>query len=180
MSYPSFSVGEVLTAADMNAVGLWLVKTQTITTTAPLPTAVTVSDVFSSTYANYRIVYNGITTSGTNSLNLTLNGSTGSTYNDGGSYIAVGAAAVVVESAASRANIRVGIVEASQTLSGWFDIFGPNISGRTWVNGGSMTAGYFNWRQGVDTNSASHVSFTLTAAAGTLSGGTIRVYGYRN
>ena len=56
MTYPSFTSGEVLTAADMNAVGLWLVKTQTVGTAVA---SVTVTDAFSSTYDNYRIIYTG-------------------------------------------------------------------------------------------------------------------------
>jgi hypothetical protein len=34
MTFPSFSVGEVLTASDMNAVGLWLLETKTVTASA--------------------------------------------------------------------------------------------------------------------------------------------------
>ncbi len=49
MTYPSFSAGDILTAADMNAVGLWLVKTQTVGTAVA---SVTVTDAFSSTYDN--------------------------------------------------------------------------------------------------------------------------------
>lgn len=173
---PDFSPGQVLTAAHMDAVGLWLVKTQTIGTSVA---SVTVSNVFSSTYANYRIVYENVATTGLNALNLTFNASTGSTYNDAGNFIVSGGGQTI-EATASRTSIRIGIVEASVSISGWFDCLAPNINGRTWVNGGSMGSLYFNWRQGVDTNTAQHTDFTLTPAAGTLTGGTIRVYGYRD
>ena len=46
---PTFSSGSVLTAAQMNAVGLWLVKTQTVGTAV---SSVSVTDVFSSNYDN--------------------------------------------------------------------------------------------------------------------------------
>jgi hypothetical protein len=177
MTFPSFTTGEVLTAADMNAVGMWLVKTQTVGSAV---TSVTVTSAFSSTYDNYRIVYDRVATSGTNSLNLTFGGSAGSTYNDAGYYIGIGTATITTETTLNRASIRIGIVETSSSISGWIDVFAPNISGRTWVNGGSMAPNFANWRQGVDTNTASHTAFTLTAAAGNMTGGTIRVYGYRN
>ena len=53
MAFP-YSSGDVLTAADLNASsGLVLVKTQTIGTSV---TSVTVSDAFSSTFDNYKII----------------------------------------------------------------------------------------------------------------------------
>jgi hypothetical protein len=48
---PDFSVGQVLTAAQMNAVGLWHLKTVTLSTVTN-----NVSDVFSSDYRAYRVV----------------------------------------------------------------------------------------------------------------------------
>jgi hypothetical protein len=181
MAVKTFTTGEVLTAADTNTYlnngGLvWISST----TVGSAVASVTISNCFSSTYDNYRIVYNGIQTSGTNAIGLTLNGSAGSTYNDAGFYIATGTATIVTETLAATVRIRIGICEAGPTtLAGWFDCFGPNVSGRTWANGGSMTPNYSNWRQGTDTNTASHVSFTLTPLAGTFTGGTITVYGYR-
>lgn len=186
---PVFSAGAVLTAAQMNAVGLWEVTPSGVTngtlsgatvTVGSSVSSVTISGVWSSEFQNYRVVYQGIATSATNSLELTFGGSTGSTYNDGGFYVAVGGAALTTESQASRANIRIGIVSAGQSISGWFDVFAPNVNGSTWVNGGSMAASYYNWRQGVDTNTAQHTSFKLAATTGNMTGGTIRVYGYRN
>jgi len=59
MSFPSFASGEVLTAADMNAVGLWLVKTQTVGTGVP---SVVVTDAFSANYDNYLVTISGIKT----------------------------------------------------------------------------------------------------------------------
>jgi len=49
MTYPSFSAGEVLRAADMNAVGMWLVGSTTVTA----QTTGVVDGCFSSQYRNY-------------------------------------------------------------------------------------------------------------------------------
>jgi hypothetical protein len=54
---PVFTSGAVLTAAQMNNVGLWLVSSGTITAT----TAGNFDDVFTSDYANYRITVNATT-----------------------------------------------------------------------------------------------------------------------
>ena len=56
MTYPTFNSGDVLTAAEMNAVGLWLVKTQTIGTAV---SSVTVTGAFSTDYDAYQIVVTG-------------------------------------------------------------------------------------------------------------------------
>jgi hypothetical protein len=74
MSYPSFSVGEVLTAADMNAVGLWKVASGTLSLTT---TATNVTGVFSSTYTNYRVLINITARSTTNRIDMKyINGTT--------------------------------------------------------------------------------------------------------
>lgn len=56
---PDFSVGQVLTAAQMNAVGLWLISSGTSSGT----TAYNYDGVFTSDYENYRIVLSAIETS---------------------------------------------------------------------------------------------------------------------
>lgn len=60
MSYPSFTTGEILTAADMNAVGLWQVSTGSFTNAASF-------DVigFTSTYQNFRLLLTVGRTTGT-------------------------------------------------------------------------------------------------------------------
>ena len=53
MTYPVFATGDVLNASDMNAVGLWLVKTQTIGSGVG---SVAVTGAFSADYDNYKII----------------------------------------------------------------------------------------------------------------------------
>lgn len=52
MGFPSFASGDVLTATDMNAVGLWKVNAVSGTNVAALQW----DNIFSSTYNSYRIV----------------------------------------------------------------------------------------------------------------------------
>jgi hypothetical protein len=78
---PDFTAGQVLTAAQMNQIGLWLVKTQTIGTAV---SSVTVTGAFTADYHSYLIRVIGGTASTSLTLNLTL-GSTVTGYYYGGS-----------------------------------------------------------------------------------------------
>ena len=73
MGYPDFAPGDVLTAADMDAVGLWLVKTQTVGTGV---SSVTVTGAFSSTYDNYFVTYTGGTGSTQTPLRIQMGSTT--------------------------------------------------------------------------------------------------------
>jgi hypothetical protein len=58
MTYPSFSAGEVLRAADMNAVGMWKVASTTFN-----GAGFSINNCFTSDFLNYRVVISGICTS---------------------------------------------------------------------------------------------------------------------
>ena len=73
MTLPSFSVGEDLTAADMNAVGLWKVTSGTITNT----TQERIQGCFTTNYVNYLVTLN--VTAGTNNTELFAQLMTGNT-----------------------------------------------------------------------------------------------------
>ena len=65
MAFP-YSSGDVLTAADLNASsGLVFIKSQTIGSGV---SSVTVTNVFSSTFENYKVVTTGIAASGSATL----------------------------------------------------------------------------------------------------------------
>jgi hypothetical protein len=177
MSFPSFASGEVLTAADMNAVGLWLVKTQTIGTGVA---SVTVTGAFSTDYDNYRVIYQMGDSSATAELRLTFNNSTGTTYSHGGVYVQYGSITVFGETANNvNTGIRVGNTNVDLS-SCVFDIFSPFLTTPTHVTSNHADATFWSVRGGRDSNVASQTAFTLTPGGGTLTGGTIRVYGYRN
>ena len=53
MTYPDFSSGEVLTSSDMDRIGLWKIATQSWSAA----TQVDFLNVFSSSFTNYRIVF---------------------------------------------------------------------------------------------------------------------------
>ena len=174
MAYPVFASGDVLNASDMNAVGLWLVKSQTVGSGV---SSVTVTGAFSSTYDNYKIILAGGVMDATRDISLQL-GSTVTGYYGCLNY---------------------GVYNANTPLSiGWnnqtkhvyagsgdstyaavdMDVLSPNLARPTLMNGafqGTLSMGYCI---GKETSTTQHTAFTFTFS-GTMTGGTISVYGYR-
>jgi len=179
MTYPSFATGEVLTSAAMNAVGLWLVKTQTIGNGV---SSVPITSAFSGDYNNYKIVISGTVVSGsTNSIYMTINGSTGSTYSANGIYMLPSSATVNgLNQNQQTTGFWLGI--SGGTFSATFDIMNPFLAKATNVVGQSAASGgsaYYNTFMGADSNAASSTGFTIVQQTTNLTGGIISVYGYQ-
>ena len=111
-------------------------------------------------------------------MQFTLNNSAGSTYATVGTNMDYGTATVYPIGTAAGANLRVG--ETSTTQNGTIiDVFQPFLATATFTNAcwnGSAHAGWYNGR---DTNAASQTGFRIALNTGTMTGGTITVYGYR-
>jgi hypothetical protein len=179
---PDFSSGAVLTAAQMNSVGLWLIKTQAVGNVA-VP-SVTVTDAFSADFDNYKIVISGgAGSTGGATLNMTL-GATVTGYQFGG--IAMRFASASVDSLSSLGITsswsRVGIANGN-SMNGEIELFSPNLAKRTHYNGQyvqNVSNGNAVVSGGFLDDATQYTAFTLTPASGTITGGTIRVYGMRN
>lgn len=178
---PDFTTGQVLTAAQMNAVGLWFIKEQTIGSAVA---NVTVTDAFSADYENYRIIVNGGSASAGADLRFQLGASTTGYY--GGvfyhPYSTAGPTAVNGVGISNGSYVTCGAVGANG-ISTIIDITSPYLAART---GLSMpfpnlnTTGAATYASGFHNVAISYTDFKLTAASGTMTGGTIRVYGYRD
>lgn len=180
MAYPTFNSGDVLAATDMNAVGLWLIKTQTVGTAV---SSVEVTSAFSSTYQSYKIIYAGGTGSASGEgLKIKLGAST-TAYYSGATYAiySSGANGNVVNNNAFGEWRWVGSVDATFGAVMNIDVHNPFDSSRYTTFGGPfMVTDVAGSTGGVHKVNASYSSFTLSPQSGTLTGGTIRVYGYRN
>jgi hypothetical protein len=180
MPVPDFSPGEVLTAAAMDSIGLWLVKTQTIGASVP---SVTVSDVFSADFDNYKIIVSGGVGSTAGALlNMTLGATvTGYYWSGGVSLMASDSLTPVrLQNAASWSRV---VVANLSNITGEIELFCPNLAKRTHYNARyvqNVTDGNVVFSGGYVDNATQYTGFTLTATSGTITGGTIRVYGYRN
>jgi len=177
MSFPVFASGDVLNASDMNAVGLWLVKSQAVGSGV---TSVTVTGAFSADYDNYFIQYNGATTASGQCLQFKL-GSTTTGYYGNLIYAnyASGAPASVGDNNNSIFTHVSGGDGTSTSLNLWVN--NPFNSARTYIFATSYedTANAGNYR-GYLRDTTSYTAFTLNVASGNITGGTVRVYGYRN
>jgi hypothetical protein len=186
---PTFSAGEILTSAVMDDVsllgnyqGLFHIKTQAVGNVA-VP-SVTVTNVFSSDFDNYKIVISGGSGStGGATLNMTL-GATTTGYQFGA--IAMKFATASLDSLSSLGITsswsRAGIAN-SLSMNGEIELFSPNLAKRTHYNGQyvqTVSNGNAVVSGGFLDDSTQYTAFTLTPASGTITGGIIRVYGYRN
>jgi hypothetical protein len=157
--------------------GLVLVKRQTIGTGV---TSVTVTSAFSSLYDNYLItVSGGANNIAGSALNLKL-GATVTGYYYSLSYSTYNA------TPAATGGSNVGnwdYVGAGQTngLNAVIELNSPFLSKGTSVRASISNGTFYAGNQaGYLNNSTSYTSFILATAVGTMTGGTIRVYGMRN
>jgi hypothetical protein len=174
---PDFSVGQVLTAANMNAVGLWLVKTVTVGSGVA---SVPVANAFSADYENYRIIYTNGASSTIGSLNLSL-GATTTNYFNATTYtiFASGGVSSTSNNGVTGAFVYAGAMDATNGTFLTVDVFSPFLSRPTGYGGSFIVTDVSGHSGGLQKSNTSFTDFTITPSAGTLTGGTIYVYGYR-
>lgn len=177
---PDFVAGQVLTAAQMNAVGLWLVKKETIGTAV---TSVAVSGAFSADYDNYLVLVSGGVASTTNTLNLTLGATASGYYYSGIKLASYAAASITGDNAQNTTSFPGAGQGTTASLNGRFELFQPFATKNTHILYGTAAStgtGQFHLRGGYLADTTSYTAFTLTTSTGTMTGGTVYVYGYRD
>ena len=179
---PDFSSGAVLTAAQMSSVGCWLVKTQTVGTAVA---NVLVTSAFTSDYENYRITYTGGVQSATSYLSMQFGigaTMTATGYSGGTGWMNVGAASwnITVDNSAGSANYVGGGGTAYSQLD--LTVNQPQLAKQTFIFGQQQLRdfGRFGFCSYVQDSNTQFTSFRITPLSGTMTGGTIRVYGMRN
>jgi hypothetical protein len=176
MPVPFFSPGEVLTAAAMDSIGLWLVKSQAVGTGV---SSVTLTNCFSADYDAYEIVISNVDgSSGTSALVLQLvdSGGTPATTN----YKSTGFFMTYTSTTVNGINQTTWECSLSATnFGGKVSIFNPFLAVASYFNNTSNDDTYIRVYGGTHTTASSYVSLKLAPNAGTITGGTIRVYGYR-
>ena len=189
MPLTTYTAGEVLTAASLNANlsfaasspagGLTLIKTQTIGNAV---TSVAVTGAFSATYDYYKIIITGGAGSSSNSLELNL-GATFTGYYSGMVGATYAAAASSNSNDNNAANWQfMGHVNANGIIAN-VDIGMPFLNKNTTMfsaYGRLVTTGQSLFSAGFLNNTTSYTGFTFTVGGGTITGGEIRVYGYAN
>jgi hypothetical protein len=180
MAIKTFTTGEVLTASDTNTFlansGLVYV---TSTTIGSAVSSVTISNCFSSTYDNYRILVNGGSASADQNLAMTLNGGTTAYYGVLVYGLTNGTGPFVASNNNAGEWSFVGYQNTTSGIILTMDVMGPNLAEWTGVHSTYISPGGGGTYTGSRQATTQHTGFTLTPAGGTMTGGTITVYGYR-
>jgi hypothetical protein len=185
MAIKTFTTGEVLTASDTNTylanAGLVYVKSQTIGSAV---SSVTVSDAFSATYDSYFIVIDGTLGSAAGAamqFRCVTSGGVDNASNWRGNafYVQSGVAGGLTND--FWINAVVGQCGGFSTAAGGmsFIVQGPYAASRTTINFNMADNNYIRLSASCLDNATSYTAFKLTPNAGTFTGGTITVYGYR-
>jgi hypothetical protein len=197
LSFVTAPIGDTYTqaAADgkfVNVVnnGMFLVKPTSVTggtinangviTVGSAVSSVTINGAFSAAYDNYKIIVTGGTS--TNQTNLTLKlGASSNTYY--GSYIYGSIASTTVTSANVNNAANFGFAGACDIglVSANIELTSPFVAKTTSIFAGMVN--YGNNRgtfAGDHETNASYSDFTLAPGTGTITGCTIRIYGYNN
>ena len=156
--------------------GLVLVKTQTVGTAV---SSVTVTGAFSSTFDNYLVAVDGVTSSINTGATKSLSGAT-----SGYSYT------LIYTNWAGTVNGLGGSGSSAWQFCGVFltagsayavPIFEPNRAGPTRVGTVAyVDSGAGGTMVGYHSTATSYTGFVIAPGSGTMTGGTIRVYGYNN
>lgn len=170
------------TTAQMNTaitagVGLVPILTQTIGTAV---SSVTVSNAFSATYDAYKIIITGSGVhSGGSNITLKLGASTTGYYYSGFlmSY-STGSTSALYGS--NQANFLYAGYGTTATRIFDVDLINPGTANYTIYESKYTAIADATYQQGIHQVATAYTDFTITAGSGTMTGGTIRVYGYKN
>lgn len=182
MPAPVFTSGEILTAAQMNKIGLWHVKTVTGGNgAASLP----VTDVFSADFIDYKIAITGGTIATAQNLRMRL-GASATNYYAGYVLLPYNSTGGVVGGGDNGGTYwtQIGYIGATTGAEANMTITSPFESRRTGMicqhgqftttagQGGVTGAGYHN-------SATSYTDFTIFTTTGNFTSDiTITVYGY--
>jgi len=175
---PDFVNATALDASSLNAVGLWLVKTQTLSTGQ---TSITVSDAFNSDYSRYLIQIEDLTRSAGGNILFQLSGITGTVYSSSGLFTTYGSGTLTGYAPAAASTVIIGytntgggFIQATITnpnSASAKDMFTESSNGEIWYR--------FSHRIGSNTTATGFV-LSVSGAGVTFGGGVVKVYGYRD
>jgi len=158
--------------------GLVLIKSQVVGSGV---SSVSVTSAFSSTYDNYKILYCDGVASATPDLNLSFNGITT------GYYVSIrystfsGTTPLAASNANGSSFLYIGSGGAS---TNYFNVevnnpFNAKLKTVSGFLNNMLAGGATGETTGFNASTASATGFTITPSAGTLTGGTVYVYGYK-
>jgi hypothetical protein len=174
------AAGAWVTWGAAPSAGLTLISTTTIGSAV---SSVTVSGAFSSTYDNYKVIVSGGSASASINLTMIL-GATATGYYAGYNQITYSNNSTANTGADKYATSWTKVASANTNgIGAHFDLLAPNLAKNTFIVGGAAnndTAGNSRTYSGFLNDTTAYTAFTFTTSSGTITGGTIKVYGYQN
>ena len=156
--------------------GLRLVKKQTVGSGV---STVAVTAAFSATYENYVIVLSGIDASSADTnIYIAFPGSTGATYNSAGYAVSYAAGGGFTALANSSTGLFAALTGSDNQTSATIQLYSPFATRFTSFASQNIGTNFVGFLNGQNRDASSHTAFDLFPSAGTLTGGTIYVYGY--
>jgi hypothetical protein len=181
---PVFSAGAVLTAAQMNAIGMW--ETAQVNWTSG--GTVNVNNCFTSDFSNYRIIIRNAKHA-TTSVNILLRFRASGTDTAAGYYwsrrfIPMGGAGGGDTGGSNTTDIVPGIVAGvSNAGAGSIDVYDPQkaaVTSCTFQGIWTVTTGEASMGSGFLNNTTQYDGFSLIANTGNFTALSVYVYGYRD
>jgi hypothetical protein len=144
-------------------------------------TLISIFGCFSSLYRNYKIVWTANAQSTTANFLAYMNASASGVYYTNGMYMQPGSTTVNGYQLSAQNSTVIGVwLGGFAGASGSCDIHSPFAADRTFFISQAYGPGYMWWGGGQVADTASNVNLYLAPSAGTVSGGSIVIYGYRN
>jgi hypothetical protein len=109
-------------------------------------------------------------------------GATTTGYYYAGTNVNYSAGTVTGDNAQNAASWVLVARTSTNSINGNIELFSPNLAKTThaqYANSRSATDGNMNSFTGYLANTTQYTAFTLTVVSGTITGGTIKVYGYK-
>jgi hypothetical protein len=163
------------------APGLVLINTTTIGSAV---STVPVANAFSSTYDNYLVqISNTVVSANQPNLGIQMTGTT-SGYNYAGLYNSYSNSTVTGDVTTVGTYFNVGACGNGTTGNGRVSmevsVRSPNLAAATFFSASNPSLAWNSVYNGALNNSTQYTGLTILPSSGTLTGGTVRVYGYRN
>ena len=179
MSVKTFT-SEILTSSDTNTYlansGLVYVTSATIGSAV---SSVTLSSCFNSTYTAYKIVVSGGTTTADAGLALKLGASATGYYASKLFYVYASNVAFVSQDNNTASWTTAGFSPNGQGMSMCVELQNPYLAQYTFMQASANAATLGGPVTGLHQVATSYSAITITPSAGTMTGGTVTVYGYR-
>jgi hypothetical protein len=195
---PTFTVGQYNTAAYMNAIGLWRVTNCTVSSTGGTAatasngvitmgagnTSVTVVNAFSADFDNYLVAVSAWGTIAGAALYAGVKTAAGvqngANWKGNALYISTGTSGGFNNGFDNNTtSTAIGFLSVTNGAAYVFNINSPFLTQRTTINFNNADNDYWRVGASVLNDNVSYPSLIISPNAGTISGGTIRVYGYR-